>query len=149
VAASIPLVWADSVLNAERQYVARLLAWAALSIIAATVIAVMLAARRIKSPVLKHFALQLGGWGFVLGLIGTMAWQGLHLRDLAGATRLERVTWMRVGFDAGVIGMGAVLAGASRWFGRSLAGMGAGAGLALQGAALLVIDLQLVSAVSR
>jgi uncharacterized protein DUF6992 len=149
VAASIPFVWADTVLNAERQYVARLLVWAALSIIAATVIAVMLAARRIKSPVLKHFALQLGGWGFVLGLVGAMAWQGLHLRDLAGATRLERVTWMRVGFDVGVIGMGAVLAGASRWFGRSLAGMGAGAGMAMQGVALLVIDLQLVSAVSR
>lgn len=142
-------MWADTVLSAERQYVARLLAWAALSVIAATAIAVILAARRIKSPVLKHFALQLGAWGFVLGLVGAMAWQGLHLRDLAGATRLERATWMRVGFDVGVIGMGAVLAASSRWFGRSLAGMGAGAGLAVQGAALLVIDLQLVSAVSR
>jgi hypothetical protein len=144
-------VWADTILNAERQYVARMLAWAALSIIAATVIAVMLAARRIRSPVLKHFAVQLGGWGLVLGLIGVMAWQGLHLRDLAGATRLERTTWLRVGFDLGVIGMGAVLGGASRWFGgaRSLAGMGAGAGLAVQGAALLVLDLQLVAAISK
>jgi len=149
VAASIPSVWADTVLSAERQYVARLLAWAALSIIAATAIAVVLAARHIKSPVLKHFAVQLGGWGFVLGLVGAMAWHGLHLRDLAGATRLERATWMRVGFDVGVIGMGAVLAASSRWFGRNMAGMGAGAGLAVQGAALLVIDLQLVSAVSR
>jgi hypothetical protein len=136
-------------LNAERQYVARTLAWAGLSIIAATGIAVVLAGRRTKSPVLAHFALQLGGWGLVLGLIGAMEWQGLHLRDLAGATRLEHATWARVGFDVGVIGMGAVLAASSRWFGRSLAGMGAGAGLAVQGAALLLIDLQLVSAVSR
>ena len=149
MAATIRAVWADTVLNAERQYVARTLAWAGLSIIAATGIAVVLAGRRIKSPVLAHFALQLGGWGLVLGLIGAMEWQGLHLRDLAGATRLERATWARVGFDVGVIGMGAVLAAASRWFGRSLAGMGAGAGLAVQGAALLLIDLQLVSAVSR
>jgi hypothetical protein len=149
VVASIRAVWADTILSAERQYVARTLAWAGLSIIAATGTAVMLAWRRIRSPVLAHFAVQLGGWGLVLGLIGAMEWQGLHLRDLAGAARLERATWARVGFDVGVIGMGAVLAAASRWFGRSLAGMGAGAGLAVQGAALLFIDLQLVSAVSR
>jgi hypothetical protein len=142
-------VWADTVFNAERQYVARLLAWSALSIIAATAIAVMLAGRRLRSPVLKHFAVQLGGWGLVLALIAALAWQGLHLRDLASATRLERATWVRVGFDLGVVGMGAVLAAASRWFGRSLAGMGAGAGLAVQGAALLVIELQLASVVSR
>lgn len=149
MAASIRTVWADTVLNAERQWVARTLAWAALSIVAATGIAVTLAGRRIRSPVLVHFAVQLGGWGLVLGLIGAMEWQGLHLRDLASATRLERATWTRVGFDVGVIGMGAVLAGASRWLGRSLAGMGAGAGLAVQGAALLFIDLQLVAAISR
>ena len=142
-------MWADTILNAERQYVARMLVWAGLSIIAATTIVVMLAARRIKSPVLVHFAIQLGGWGVVLGLIGVLGWQGLHLRDLASATRLERASWLRVGFDIGVIGMGAVLFGASRWVGRSFAGMGAGAGLAVQGAALLVLDLQLVAAVSR
>ena len=142
-------MWADTILNAERQYVARMLVWAGLSIIAATTIVVMLAARRIKSPVLVHFAIQLGGWGVVLGLIGVLGWQGLHLRDLASATRLERASWLRVGFDIGVIGMGAVLFGASRCVGRSFAGMGAGAGLAVQGAALLVLDLQLVAAVSR
>jgi hypothetical protein len=78
-------VWADTILSAERQYVARTLAWAGLSIIAATGIAVVLAAHRTKSPVLAHFAVQLGGWGLVLGLIGAMEWQGLHLRDFAGA----------------------------------------------------------------
>jgi hypothetical protein len=143
------LVWADTVLSAERQYVALILVWAALSVLAATSLAVILAVRRIKSPILAHFAVQLGGWGLVLGLVGALEWQGLHLRDLAGATRLERATWARVGFDVGVVGMGAILAGASRWFGRNLAAMGAAAGLAVQGAALLVIDLQLASVVSR
>lgn len=142
-------MWADTLLSAERQYVARTLAWAALSIVAATAIAVMLVARRIKSPLLAQFAIQLGGWGLVLGIIGALEWQGLRLRDLAGAARLERATWMRVGFDVGLVGMGAVLAGASRALGRSLAGMGAAAGLAVQGVALLIIDLQLASVVSR
>jgi len=46
--------------------------------------------------------------------------------------------------------MVALLAGASLILGRrNLAGMGAGAGLAVQGAALLVIDLQLAAALSR
>jgi hypothetical protein len=142
-------VWADTLLSAERQYVARTLIWAALSIIAATALAVLIAARRIKSPVLSQFAVQLGGWGLVLGVVGALEWQGLHLRDLAGAARLERETWMRVGFDVGLVGMGAVLAGASRALGRSLAGMGAAAGLAVQGVALLIIDLQLAAVVSR
>jgi hypothetical protein len=142
-------VWADTLLNAERQYVARTLAWAALSIVAATAIAVVLAARRVKSPILAQFAVQLGGWGLALGLIAALQWQGLHLRDLASATRLERATWARAGFDAGIVGMGVLLASASRVLGHSLAGMGAGAGLALQGAALLILDLQLAAAVSR
>jgi hypothetical protein len=142
-------VWADTLLSAERQYVARTLAWAALSIVAGTAVAVILAGRRIRSPLLSQFALQLAGWGLVLGAIGALEWQGLHLRDLAGAARLERATWLRVGFDVGLIGMGAVLAGTSRALGRSLAGIGAGAGIAVQGAALLVIDLQLAAVVSR
>ena len=142
-------MWADTILSAERQYVARTIVWAGLSIVAATAIAAMLAGRRVRSPVLTHFAVQLGGWGLVLGLIGALEWQGLHARDLASATRLEHATWLRVGFDLGVVGMGAVLAASSRWLGRSLSGMGAAAGLAVQGAALLVIDLQLVAAVSR
>jgi hypothetical protein len=136
-------------LSAERQYVALTLAWAALSIVAATGITVLLSVRRLRSPLLAQFAAQLGGWGLVVGLIGILEWRGLHLRDLAAATRLERETWARAGFDAGVIGMGAVLLGASRTLGRNLAGMGAGAGLALQGAVLLVLDLQLIAAVSR
>ena len=110
----------------------------------------MLAARRIRSPVLAHFAVQLGGWGLVLGLIGAMEWHGLHLRDLAGATRLERATWVHIGFDVGVIGMGAVLAVASRWFGAKPGGRWAlGPVSRCRASRFSFIDLQLVAAVSR
>lgn len=142
-------MWADSILIAERHYVARTLAWAGMSIIAATAIMAVLAVRRIKSPVLSQFALQLAGWGLVLAAIAAVEWQGLHVRDLASATRLERATWARVGFDVGLVGVGGVLAAASRAFGRRLGGMGAGAGIALQGLALLVLDLQFVEVISR
>lgn len=142
-------MWADTLLNAERGYVARMLVWAALSVVNGTGLAVLLAARRIKSPLLSQFALQLVGWGLVVAAVGALEWQGLHLRDLAGATRLERATWTRVGFDAGIVGMGAVLTGAARQLGRSAGGIGAGAGLALQGVALLVLDLQFATAIAR
>jgi uncharacterized protein DUF6992 len=142
-------VWADTLLHAEREYVARTFLWAALSIVSGTALAAFLAAQRIKSPLLSQFALQLAGWGLVVAAVGVLEWRGLHLRDLAGATRLERATWIRVGFDAGLVGMGAVLAGAARAMGRNAAGFGAGAGLALQGAALLVLDLQFAAAIAR
>ena len=147
--ASIRRVWADTLLNAEREYVARTLVWAALSIVSGTALAVLLKARRIESPLLRQFSLQLVGWGLALAAAGALEWQGLHLRDLAGATRLERATWVRVGFDAGLVGMGAVLAAAARVMARSAGGLGAGTGLALQGAALLVLDLQFAAAIAR
>lgn len=142
-------MWADTLLNAERQYIARTLVWAALSIVSGTALAVLLKARRIKSPLLSQFSLQLVGWGLAVAAVGVLEWQGLHLRDLAGATRLERATWVRVGFDVGLVGMGAVLAGAARGMGRSPAGLGAGTGLVLQGAALFVLDLQFAAAIAR
>ena len=57
--------------------------------------------------------------------------------------------WARAGFDAGIVGMGAVLGGASHILARSQRGLGAAAAIAAQGLALLVIDLHLISVVSR
>jgi hypothetical protein len=142
-------VWADTLLNAERQYVARTFVWAALSIVSGTALVALLRARRIKSPLLDQFSLQLVCWGVGISSLAFLEWHGLHLRDLAGATRLERATWVRVGFDAGLVGMAAVLTGAARTMGRNAGGMGAGAGLALEGAALLVLDLQFAAAIAR
>lgn len=142
-------MWADTILSAERGYITRTLVWAMLSIVAGTCLAVLLAGRRIRSPLLRQFSLQLAGWGLVVGAIGVFEWHGLRLRDLADATRLERATWLRVGFDAGLVCTGVVLAGASRAMGRHPGGLGAAAGLALQGAALLLLDLQFAAAIWR
>ena len=147
--ASIRRVWADTLLGAERGYVARTLVWAALSIISGTCLAVLLAGRRIESPLLRQFSFQLAGWGLVVAAAGAFEWHGLHLRDLAGATSLERATWLRVGFDGGMVCMGVALAVASRAMGRHSGGLGAAAGVALQGAALLLLDLQFAAAIGR
>jgi hypothetical protein len=88
-------------------------------------------------------------WGLGVALVGGFEWHGLAMRDLASAARLERLTWARAGFDAGIIGMGAVLGGASYVLARNQRGLGAAAAIAAQGLALLIIDLRLIAIVSR
>lgn len=142
-------MWADLVLRAERQHAAELLAWAALSLIMATASLVLTRARRERSPILGGFAVQLALWSFVIGAVAVVEWYQLAIRDLSGATRLERLTYARAGLDVGIVACGAVLAGASRVLGRSSRGMGAAAAIATHGVALLVIDLRLIAAISR
>ena len=117
--------------------------------VAATSVAVMIAARRTRSPLLAHFALQMALWGVAIAAIAAIEWQQLHLRDVSGSARLERVLWMNIGFDAGFVGMGIVLGACGRVLARNVAAVGAGIGIVVQGLALLIIDLQFASIVSR
>jgi hypothetical protein len=149
VSASIRRVWADTLLDAERQHLLRLLFWSALSILGATTIAVILTSRRIASPLLKHFALQMLVWGLLFGSIAAIQIGRVGRRDLSGAVRLDRVLWLNIGLDVGYVAVGAVLAGAGRSLSRSMAAVGAGTAIVVQGFALLLIDLQFAALVSR
>lgn len=140
---------ADTLLHAEQQHVLRLLVWAALSILGGTFVGAMITVRRTRSPLLAHFGLQMVLWGVALAAIAAVDWRGLHLRDLGGATHLDRMLWLNIGFDAGFVGMGAVLAACARILTRNAAALGAGVAIIVQGLALLVIDLQLAAAISR
>jgi len=142
-------VWADVILSAERQYLLRVLGWGALSILLGTALVVLLAARRIRSPLLTHFALQTVAWGAVIALIAGAAWSGVHLRDVGGAARLERLLWMRIGLDVGLVGVGATLIFTGRTTGRRMHFIGAGVAIVVQGMALLLLDLQFAGMVSR
>jgi hypothetical protein len=142
-------VWSDTFLHAEQQHLLRLLLWAALSILAATTIAVTITVRRASSALLSHFALQMALWGLAIGAIAALEWQGLHLRDISGAARVERLLWMNIGFDSGFVGVGCVLALCGRILVRSAAAVGAGTGILVQGLGLLLIDLQFASMISR
>jgi hypothetical protein len=142
-------VWADTLFQAEQQHLLRLFLWAGLSIVAATSIAVILVARRVTSPLLRHFAIQMAGWGIAVAVFAGASWAQLHLRDLAGATRLERFVWMSAGFEAGLVGVGATLFVAGRTMGRSAAAYGAGTAIVVQGLALLLLDLQFAALISR
>jgi len=142
-------VWADIILSAERLYLLRVLAWSALSIILGTTVVVVLTARRIRSPLLSAFSLQTIAWGILIALIAGASWQGLHLRDVGGAARLERLLWMRIGLDIGCIAVGATLALAGRATQRRMYLIGAGIAVTVQGLALLLLDLQFAGLVSR
>jgi hypothetical protein len=115
----------------------------------ATVSFVIMKGRRGQSTLLRGFATQLALWAVVIAVVGAIELQQLTMRDLSSATRLERLTWARAGFDVGIVGMGAVLGGASFALARSQRGLGAAAAIAAQGLALLVIDLRLIAVISR
>lgn len=142
-------MWADTLLHAEQQHLLRLFLWAALSIVAGTSAITTIVVRRSRSPLLAQFGLQLVGWGIVIGVLAAIEWQSIHLRDLAGATRLERVLWMNIGLDAGFVGMGAVLAACGRLLARNAGAVGAGVAIVVQGLALLLIDLQFATVISK
>lgn len=142
-------MWADTLLRAEQQHLLRLLVWASLSVVAATSIAATLAARRLRSPLLQHFALQTVAWGLAIGAIAGIGLRQAQLRDVAGAARLERLVWMNVGLDVGYVGIGSALALAAWALARRMSVVGAGVGIVVQGLALLVIELQFAAVVSR
>lgn len=142
-------MFADTLFRAEQQHLLRLLAWCALSILAGTAVATMLAVRRIRSPLLIQFAAQMAAWGSAFGAIAIVRWTTLPTRDLSGAARLERLVWLNIGLDVGFVGIGAALALTAWLLGRRVGLLGAAIGVVVQGLALLVIELQFAAAISR
>jgi hypothetical protein len=142
-------MWADTLLLAERAHLARLFLWGAASVVAGTAVLAFLLLRRTRSALLTHFAIQLAAWGLLNLILALVARGGLRMRDVAAATRLDRFLWLNVGLDAGYVGIGVTLALAGWFLGRRLGPVGAGIGVAVQGLALLVLDLYLVGAIER
>ncbi len=142
-------MWADTFLRAEQQHLLRLFVWAGLSIVAATAVAVMLAARRIRSPLLSHFAIQMAAWGAAVAIFAGVWWPNVHLRDLSGATLVDRFVWMSAGFDLGVVALGATLGIAGYRLARSPAALGAATAIIVQGLALFLLDLHFAALISR
>jgi hypothetical protein len=98
---------------------------------------------------LKSFAIQTAAWGILIGGVAGIWWNAVALRDLAGAARLERTLWLTMGLDIGCLAVGVVLAVTAWLSSRRLGGVGAGTAIAIQGLALLVLDMQFANTVSR
>ena len=138
-------MWADTLLALERGHLERLGVWGAGSVLLGTLMLAWLTFRRVSAPLLKHFAVQTAAWGAVDLAICVWGWQGLALRDYAGAQRLVNFLWLNIGLDAGYVLVGVTLAVACWRLGPKPAGIGAGLGIIVQGLALWLLDVRLVA----
>jgi hypothetical protein len=142
-------MFADTLLSAEQMQLFRLIVWGGGSVLIGTLVFVLLAWRRPRTTMLRHFGLQMVIWGALELVYVAWAWHGLALRDVAGATRLDRLVWLNLGLDVGIVGAGAVTTAIGWVNGRRLALLGSGIGVVLQGAALFLINAQLAASISR
>lgn len=142
-------MWSDTLLAAERVHLIRLLLWAATSAALGTVFLAFVTLRRMNAPVVFWFTIQTLAWGSVELIVAAGRWQALAMRDVSGATRLDRLTWFTIGLDIGLICVGvstAIMAWRRR---QSLGGVGGGLGVLVQGLGLLVLDLTFASILAR
>ena len=142
-------MWADTLLAAERAHLLRLALWGAASLLIGTALVAMLRLGRPRSPLLKHFGIQTGAWGAVELGVALLLLSSLAIRDLSGATRLDRRVWMNIGLDIGYILVGITLVVIGWRAVRRFGLVGAGMAIVLQGAALAVLDLLLAGQISR
>jgi len=142
-------MWADQVLAFERAHLARLLLWGAASVVTGLGCWAFWRSRRLDLPFLRHFAIQTGAWGAVDLALALIARPGLALRDYDGVTQLDRFLWFNCGLDVGYVAVGVTLAVCGWRLARSRGLLGAGLGVGIQGAALLLLDLQLVALLSH
>lgn len=142
-------MWADQVLAFEKAHLARLLLWGAMSMAAGLGAWAFTRARRLDAPLLRHFAIQTGAWGAVDVVLALGARPTLALRDYDGVTNLDRFLWFNCGLDVGYIAVGITLAACGWKLAKSRGLVGAGLGVVIQGAALLLLDLRLVALLSQ
>src|SRR4051812_36996990 len=103
-------MWGDTLEAFERAHLLRLILWGAASILAGTALLAWLKVRARRSALLFQFALQCAGWGLAEVLLGLVMLMRVAPRDLAGATRLDRLLWLNVGLDGGYVLAGLLVA---------------------------------------
>jgi hypothetical protein len=142
-------MWADTLMAAERAHLLRLVVWGGACLVLGGTLLVFLKARGQRSPLLQQFAFQTAGWGAIDLVLAANGLRTLHLRDLGGATRLDRFLWLNVGLDIGYVLVGLTLLIAGWRLGRRAGLIGAGAGVIVQGTALVLLDIALANMISR
>jgi hypothetical protein len=145
----MPYMWADTLLDAERAHLFRLLAWGASSVLVGTALIAWLRVRGLRSPLLEQFAMLTAAWGTIEIILAFLARGSLMVRDVSAATRLDRLLWLNIGLDIGYVLVGLALAIAGWQLGRRFKLVGAGIGVVVQGGALVLLHLLFASQISR
>jgi hypothetical protein len=138
-------MYADTLLDLERGHLLRLGVWAALSVLIGALILGLMYWRKAIAPFVRHFAIQLLSWGLIDAAIVGWSWSDLAYRDYAHAMQMQKFLWLNVGLDAGYVGVGITLALAGWLIGKRPGVLGAGVGVVVQGFALFVLDLRLLT----
>lgn len=142
-------MWADTLLALERAHLFRLVIWGGASLLVGSALFTLLRFRGHHSPLLYHFGLQTSLWGAIAIALALLGLQRLGLRDLAGATRLDRFLWLNVGLDTGYVMVGLTLL-VFGWRAPQRPGLvGAGLAVITQGSALAILDLLLAGQIAR
>ena len=102
-------MWADTLLAAERAHLIRLGVWGGASLLVGSALLGLLRMRGHRSSLLDHFGIQTAAWGALILALALTGLQHLELRDLAGATRLDRFLWLNIGLDTGYVMVGVTL----------------------------------------
>jgi hypothetical protein len=142
-------MWADTLEAAERAHLLRLVVWGGASLLVGTTLIVFLRVGRQRSSLLDQFGIQNAAWGTVEVLVAGLGLRSLSIRDLASATRLDRLVWFSIGLEAGAVLVGITLVLAGWRVARRPGLVGAGLGVIVQGAALAMLDLVLATQISR
>lgn len=140
-------MWADSLQLFEHQHLLRLLTLGGSSVLIGALLLLVLSLRRIRAPLLSHFATQCAVWGGAELIWGAYAIRDIPLRDYDGAASLAQLLWIAIGLEAGAILVGITLAIGGWTYVKRLGVVGSGIGIAVQGSALIVLDLILVRAI--
>ena len=142
-------MWADTLLALERAHLLRLVLWGGASLAVGGALLALLRLRGHRSALLQHFGIQTMLWGTIDLALALLGLQRLELRDLAGATRLDRFLWLNVGLDAGYVMVGLTLLVFGWRTPRRPGLVGAGLAVVVQGSALAILDLLLAGQISR
>jgi hypothetical protein len=142
-------MWADTLLALERAHLLRLVLWGGASLLVGGALLAILRLRGHRSSLLDHFGIQTTLWGTIDLVLALLGLRRLELRDLAGATQLDRFLWLNIGLDAGYVMVGLTLL-VLGWRAPQRPGLvGAGLAVIVQGSALALLDLVLAGQITR
>jgi len=142
-------MWADTLLAVERAHLIRLIIWGGASLLVGSALLTLMRVRGHRSALLDHFGIQTAAWGAIDLVLAARGLHDLELRDLAGATRLDRLLWLNIGLDVGYVLVGLTLLVLGWRLARRMGLVGAGMAVIVQGSALALLDLVLAGQISR
>ena len=130
----------EIVLSLERAHVLGLALWGGASVLLGAGMVAYLIVQRVHARLLRHFAAQTAAWGMAELVLAALWWRGLAARDYAGAARLLALVRLALVAELGCIAIGATLVLGGWRILRSPGALGAGLGIIVQAAALLLLD---------